>query len=61
MEAVVLEQEGYVGISSTHVTMLDSIYDPFGTPTDELSLLNFEKFTEYYFPYDNPELEITLG
>ena len=35
--------------------MLDSIYDPFGTPTDELSLLNFEKFTEFEFGYTNDE------
>ena len=29
--------------------MLDSIYDPFGTPTDEFSFLNVERFIQEDF------------
>ena len=28
-------KEGYIGLSNTEVTFLDSIFDPFGTATDE--------------------------
>ena len=28
-------KEGYLGLSNTEVTFLDSIFDPFGTATDE--------------------------
>ena len=36
-------KEGYIGLSNTEVTFLDSIFDPFGTATDEQSFLNVEE------------------
>ena len=30
----VTEKKGWIGLSNTEVTMLDSIIDPFGTHTD---------------------------
>ena len=42
-------KKGYIGLSSTQVTMLDSIIDPFGTATDELSFLNVEAFFDADF------------
>ena len=30
-------------LSNTEISMLDSVYDPFATPTDEQSFLNVEK------------------
>ena len=36
----------------TEVTMLDSIYDPFGEATDQQSFLNFEKLIKDPLPPD---------
>ena len=35
MELITSKKKGYIGLSNTEATMLDSIFDPFGTPTDE--------------------------
>ena len=42
----VTNKKGWIGLSSTEVTMLDSIIDPFGTATDEQSFLNVEEIWE---------------
>ena len=36
-------------LQNTHVTLLDSVYDPFGTPTDELKFLNNHGTREWFF------------
>ena len=34
MKDVTASKKGWIGLSNTEVTMLDSIIDPFGTATD---------------------------
>ena len=46
MKDVTASKKGWIGLSNTEVTMLDSIIDPFGTATDKQSFLNVEEFIE---------------
>ena len=36
-------KKGWIGLSNTEVTMLDSVYDPFGIATDHKSIINVEE------------------
>ena len=42
----------------THVTFLDSIYDPFGSVTDVLDFLNLQKFQNLW---DEDETDAFIG
>ena len=47
--APVSNKSGWIGLSNTEVTLLDSIIDPFGTATDQQSFLNVEEFYQSDF------------
>ena len=49
-------KKGYIGLSNTEVTMLDSLIDPYGAATDYQSFLNVEAFFEYDFFQDESEM-----
>ena len=42
MKTVADSTNGYVDLSMTEVTMIDSVYDPFGAATFQRSFLNFD-------------------
>ena len=46
MEYINYAGSGFIPLQTTEVTLLDSVYDPFGAPTDHYSLLNVETFRE---------------
>ena len=50
---LVTAKKGWIGLSKTEVTMLDSIIDPFGTATDNMSFLNVEELNLYDLDRDD--------
>ena len=49
-------KKGFIGLSDNKVTMLDSIIDPFGTASDQMSFQNVEKVLDYNFGQDDEGL-----
>ena len=43
----VTHEPAEISLQNTRVTLLDSIYNPFGAATDERSFLNLQKFSPY--------------